>query len=159
MYDVSAYSIIAFSLALAFGLIGAVQLAGPRFVRDAYARWDYAQNLRGVTGALDIAAAIMLAAPAMRGWGIALAAILTFGSVLVFLSHRQYAYALPTIGLMVALVPATAAIPRSGQVQFIVQRQMPAEAGMQIIVASSDAEHARAPQSNEPSGSAAESAL
>jgi len=141
MHGISAYSIVAFSLAVVFGLIGVVQLVGPRFVRDAYKRWDYAQNLRGVTAVLDIAAALMLAAPATRGWGIALAAILTFGSALVFLSHRQYAYALPTIGLMVALVPATVSIPRSAQVQFIVQRQMPVEAGTRTALVWSDADH------------------
>ena len=128
MFDSFIYEAIAMSLAAGFGLIGAVQLIGPRFVRAAYKRWDYSQRLRILTGVLDIAAACMLASPALRGWGIALAAVLTFGSVIIFLNHRQYRYAVPAIGLMVALVPAAVAIPRPGPIQFVVQRQMPAEA-------------------------------
>jgi hypothetical protein len=104
-------------------------------VRAAYRRWDYPQRLRVLTGLLDVAAAFMLAAPPLRGWGIALAAILTFGSVIVFLSHRQYRYAVPAIGLMVALVPAAVAIPRQGPVQFIVERQVAAEAPQTVAAA------------------------
>ena len=143
MYGVSIYSIIALSLAVVFGLIGALQLAGPGFARDAYRRWDYPQRVRLVTGVLDIAAAVMLAVPALRGWGIALAAILTFGSVVILLSHRQYLYAVPAIGLMAALVPATLAVPCPGQVQFVVQRQITPE-GSQTIVASVDADSSSA---------------
>jgi hypothetical protein len=127
VFDNFIYDAIAMSLAAGFGLIGAIQLIGPEFVRAAYKRWDYSQRLRVLTGVLDIAAACMLAAPALRGWGIALAAILTFGSVIIFLSHRQYRYAAAAIGLMLALVPAAVAIPRQGPVQFIVQREIAAE--------------------------------
>jgi hypothetical protein len=135
--DVSTYSIVALWLAVIFALIGAVQLAGPNFVRDAYRHWDYPQRIRLVTGVLDVVAAIMLAVPVFRGWGIALAAILTFGSVIVFLSHRQYRYAVPAIGLMIALVPATVAVPRPAQIQFIVQRSIPSERS-QTVIASDD---------------------
>ena len=124
MYGISIYSAVALWLAVIFGLIGTVQLIGPRFVHEAYRRWDYGRRVRLITGVLDVAAAIMLALPVFRGWGIALAAVLTFGSVVVFLSHRQYRYAVPAIGLMVALVPAAAAVPRPAQIQFIVQRQV-----------------------------------
>lgn len=131
----SIFAVLALSLAVVFGLIGAVQLAGPKFVRDAYRRWDYPQRVRVLTGILDIAAALMLALPALRGWGIAVAGILTFGSVIVFLSHRQYRYAVPAVALMVALVPAAVAIPRTGPVQFIVQRQVAAETPQTMVAA------------------------
>jgi hypothetical protein len=110
----SVYSVVALSLAVVFAAIGAVQLRGPAFVRDAYARWGYAQRVRLVTGALDIVAGLMLAAPALRGWGIALAAVLSFGAGVVFLSHQQYRHA-----LMAALIPAAAAVPFSEQVRFV----------------------------------------
>ncbi len=135
MSDSSIFAVIAVSLAVVFGLIGAVQLIGPRFVRAAYRRWDYPQRLRMLTGLLDIGAAFMLAVPALRGWGIALAAILTFGSVIIFLSHRQYRYAVPAVGLMVALIPAAVAIPRPGPVQFIAQRQIAAEVSQSVVAA------------------------
>ena len=74
-------AIVCLSLAALFAVIGVVQLSGPRFLRDAYARWDYSQAVRVVTGVLDIVAASMLIDPGLRGWGIVLAAVLTFGSV------------------------------------------------------------------------------
>jgi len=144
VYDVSTYSIFVLWLSAIFVLIGAVQLIGPRFVRDAYRHWDYPKSVRLVTGVLDVVAAIMLAVPVLRGWGIAVAAILTFGSVIVFLSHRQYRYAVPTIGLMVALVPATVAVPRPAQIQFMAQRSIPSE-GSQTVIASDDGIVSNAP--------------
>ena len=117
--ELSIYDLITLWLSLTFSLIGLVQLIGPRFVRVAYQRWNYGDRVRVVTGVLDILAAVMLGIPAMRAWGIALAAILAFGSVVVFLNHRQYRAALPTVGLMLALIPATAAVPRPTQIQFI----------------------------------------
>jgi hypothetical protein len=114
VYGISIYSTIALTLAAIVAVIGAMQLAGPRFVIDAYGGWDYPKRVRVVTGLLDIFAASMLAAPALRGWGIALTAILTFGSVVIFLSHQQYRYAIPAIGLMAALIPATVSVQGSG---------------------------------------------
>ena len=137
MYGVSVYSQVAWSLTIVFGLIGAIQLIGPRFVREAYRSWDYGPRVRIVTGLLDITAAVMIALPALRGWGIALGAILTFGAVVVFLNHRQYRYALPAIALLIALVPAAVAVPRPGQVQFIAQKAPPAR-GSERVLASDD---------------------
>jgi hypothetical protein len=136
VYGVSIYSVVALWLSVTLGAIGAVQLVGPRFVREAYRRWGYGPRVRLVTGFLDLAAAIMLAMPEFRGWGIVLAAILTFGSVVVFLNHCQYRYALPTVGLMIALVPAAAAVPRQTQFQLIVQDRAPQAA--QTVMASDD---------------------
>ena len=112
-------TLLAFSLAGLFCSIGVVQLSGPRFLREAYRDCDYSQRLRVATGFLDIAAAVMLGESSLRGWGIALAAILTFGSVVTLLDHRQYAYAAAAALIMASLVPATLAIPRANQVQFI----------------------------------------
>ena len=70
-------------------------------------------------GLLDIAAAAMLADPTLRGWGLVLAAVLVFGSVVTMLNHRQHVGAVSAILMMASLVPATLAIPRASQVQFI----------------------------------------
>lgn len=119
MSDISIYDLIALWLSVIFSAIGLVQLIGPRFVREAYRGWGYGRSVRLVTGVLDIVAAIMLGLPALRVWGIAVAAILTFGSIIVFLNHRQYRQAVPAIGLMLALIPATVAVPRPAQIQFV----------------------------------------
>ena len=138
--DFSIYSIVALALAVVFGVIGVVQLIAPPFVKAAYKAWDFPERVRLVTGVLDIAAALLLAVPASRGWGIVLAGILTFGSIVVFLSHRQYRYALPAVALMAALIPTTMAVPRTGQVQFVSQRQIPTDGDSQTVVASRDTE-------------------
>jgi hypothetical protein len=120
----SVFEIVVMAVAAVFATIGFVQMAGPRFVRDAYEFWGYAQRVRFVTGVLDIGAAVLLATPALRGWGIALAAMLMFGSVIVLLNRRHYFYAIPATALMVALVPATMAVPQGPSIQFVSVRQI-----------------------------------
>ena len=112
-------TVTVFSLAAIFTVIGLVQLTGPRFVRDAYRRWDYPKAVRVVTGLLDLAAAVMLAQPFLRGWGITLAALLTFGSVVTLLNHRHYGCAAMAVLLLIALIPASLALPQTSQIRFI----------------------------------------
>ena len=112
-------AIVCLLLAALFAVIGVVQLSGPRFLRNAYARWEYSQAVRVVTGVLDMLAAAMLIDPGLRGWGIVLGAVLTFGSVVTLLNHRHYAAAAAAILMMVALVPAALAVPRTDEVRFI----------------------------------------
>jgi hypothetical protein len=121
-------AMVALSLAALFGVIGIVQVVGPRFLHSAYRGWNYPPRLRLITAALDIAAAVLLAEASLRGWGIVLAAILIFGSVVTMLNHRQYACAVPLILMMAALVPATLAVPRATEIRFII-------AGPQVLKA------------------------
>ena len=107
----STFSILAAALAVVFWVIGLIHLLGPRFLRDAFEKWNYGTVVRLVTGALEIITALMLAHPDLRGWGIALAALIMFGAVITLLKHEQYLCAVPSIALMAALVPAILAIP------------------------------------------------
>ena len=109
----STFSVLAASLAVVFCVIGFIHLLGPRFLRDAFEKWNYGTRVRLVTGALEIAAAFMLAHPELRGWGIALAALIMFGAVITLLSHEQYLWAAPSMVLMAALIPATFAVPHA----------------------------------------------
>jgi uncharacterized membrane protein len=106
-------SVLAAALAAVFWVIGVAHLLAPRFLRDAFEKWNYGTKVRLVTGTLEIMAALMLAHPELRGWGIALAGLIMFGAVITLLSHEQYLCAVPTIALMVALVPAMLAVPRA----------------------------------------------
>lgn len=108
----STYSVLATSLAVVFGVIGFIHLLGPRFLRDAFERWNYGTLVRLVTGVLEIMAALMLAHPELRGWGIALAGLIMFGAVVTLLNHEQYLCAVPSIALMASLIPAILAVPR-----------------------------------------------
>ena len=109
----SNFSVLATSLAVVFGVIGVIHLLGPRFLRDAFEKWNYGTLVRLVTGALEIMTALMLAHPELRGWGIALAALIMFGAVITLLSHEQYLCAAPSMALMAALIPAILAVPRA----------------------------------------------
>src|ERR1051325_6411307 len=107
----STFSQLAVFLAVVFGAIGLTHLLGPRFLREAFEKWEYGTGLRLVTGAFEIAAALMLAYPELRAWGIALAALIMFAAVVTLLNHKQYLWAIPSIALMAALVPAILAVP------------------------------------------------
>ena len=113
MHVSSTFSVLAVSLAAVFWVIGFIHLLGPRFLRDAFEEWNYGTPVRVVTGALEITAALMLADPELRGWGIALGALVMAGAVITLLSHEQYLCAVPTMALMLALIPATLAVPRA----------------------------------------------
>ena len=82
-----------------------VNLAAPGFVKEAYARWQLPPKFHRVTGGLELLAAALVASPFTRLWGVVLAAMITFSAVLVLLNHRQYAYSVPGMLLLVALVP------------------------------------------------------
>src|SRR4029077_957868 len=109
----SNFSVLAACLAVVFWVIGVVHLLGPRFLRDAFEKWNYGALVRLVTGTLEVLAALMLAHPELRGWGIALAGLIMFGAVITLLNHEQYLCAVPSIALMLALVPAILAVPRA----------------------------------------------
>lgn len=92
---------------------GLVHLAGVRGLRELYAGWDVPTRFYLTMGILEIVAASFLVTPDLRLWGIALAAIIAFGAVVMLLDHGHYLYALPVILFMFVLVPAALAIPHS----------------------------------------------
>ena len=112
-------TLLVWALAALFGIIGWIHFVGPRFLRDAFDRWNYGSRMRIITGLLEIGTALMLADPELRIWGIGLAALIMFAAVITLLNHRQYLCAISSVVLMAALVPATLAVPRSdSQVRF-----------------------------------------
>jgi len=112
MHVSSTFSVLATALAAVFCVIGFIHLLGPRFLREAFEKWNYGTQGLLVTGAFEILAAAMLAHPELRGWGIALAGLSMFGAVITLLRHEQYLCVAPSMALMVALIPAALAVPR-----------------------------------------------
>ena len=103
MYALSFPTIITDALVLAFGIVGIVQFTGVRIVRRAYLRWGYPTRTFRLTGALELLAAILLAAPNTRSAGVALAAAVNFLAVVLLLKNRAYFLALPGLAVMTAL--------------------------------------------------------
>ncbi len=110
MFTVGVPVLLSWSIAAIFAAAGLYQLAGFRAVREAYARWHYPPRFYRVTGTLQFLAAAFLATGETRIWGIFLAGLITFMAVVTLLNHRQYAYAIPGMLLLVALAPATLAV-------------------------------------------------
>jgi hypothetical protein len=92
-------------------LAGLVNVASFKIVRALYADWDIPELFYRTIGMLQILAAVFLASPEMRVYGILIAAPILFGAVVTLLNHRRYAVAAPVILLMAALVVATLAVP------------------------------------------------
>ena len=91
--------------------VGLINIAGPRKLREIYANWDFPPRFYLVAGALEVTAALFLAIPDLRIWGIALAGFIMFGAVVTLFNHRRYMSAVPGIILLAALVPASFAVP------------------------------------------------
>jgi hypothetical protein len=101
-------------------VVGFINIAGPRKVREAYVRWEFPPRFYLVAGVLEVAAAAFLAVPELRLWGIALAGFIAFGAVVTLFNQRRYLSAVPAIILMVALLPASFAVPyEAHQVHYV----------------------------------------
>jgi hypothetical protein len=94
-----------------FGASGLLNMAGPRFLRVAYRRWGFPTNAHRVVGILEILAALFLSNPVTRIWGVILAGFIIFFATVALLNHGKYAYSVPGLLLMLALVPAVLAGP------------------------------------------------
>ena len=112
MIDTISYPfLITWLIGTILSITGFVHVAGPRGLREAYARFEFPPRFYLVAGVLELAAAGLLAMPALRGWGIALTGFISFGAVVTLFNHRRYIFAVPGIVLMVALVPVSLAVP------------------------------------------------
>ena len=111
MLSLEIYGSIALVLSGIFAVSGLVHLVGPTFVRRAYERWNFARGFHYIAGTVELMAGAFLASPTTRIWGVVLAAAVLFSAVVTLLSNRQYAYAVPSIVMLIALAPASLAGP------------------------------------------------
>jgi uncharacterized membrane protein YphA (DoxX/SURF4 family) len=92
---------------------GTLNLLGPAFVRNEFARWGYPSALRIAVGCAELAAALMLVAPATRPMGGALATLVLAGVIVSLWRTREwmrmeYPLILGALTVLI-LVPATRA--------------------------------------------------
>jgi hypothetical protein len=99
--------------AAVLGGAGMVNLTALAPVRRAYASWEISTPSYVVVGALQLVAAGLLLVPALRLWGIALAALIAFGAVVLLLDRGRYITAVPVVFFMVALVAVALLVPPS----------------------------------------------
>jgi hypothetical protein len=94
-----------------FGAGGMLHMVGPAFVRRAYRNWGFHSNAHRVVGVLQILTALFLSNPVTRIWGVILAGFIIFFATVALLNRGKYAYSVPGLLLMLALVPASLAGP------------------------------------------------
>ena len=82
------------------GLVNALGMAG---TRSAFVRWGFPRWWGVVTGALEIASAVLIALPDTRSVGLALGAVILAAAICTVLRHRDFSHLVP-LGGFVALL-------------------------------------------------------
>ena len=111
MPELSLPLVAAWANAAFLGIAGMINWFDGRKVRALYERWSIPARSYRTVGLLEIAAAMFLILPYLRAWGIVLGAAILFGSAVLLLSHRRYAYAMVVIVMLAMLGAAVFAIP------------------------------------------------
>jgi hypothetical protein len=111
MLDFSFPVMAAWANAAIFAAAGLINFTAIKSVRAVYDRWDVSPGFYRPLGLVEIAAAVCLAVPSLRFWGVLLAAPIFFGSVVMLLDHRHYGYAASVVVMMTGLAAALLAIP------------------------------------------------
>jgi DoxX-like family len=82
------------------GLVNAISAPA---TRSSFVRWGYPQWWGRLTGALEMATAVLIALPGSRDAGLILGAMIIAAAVLTVLRHRDFSHLAP-LGAFVALL-------------------------------------------------------
>jgi uncharacterized membrane protein YphA (DoxX/SURF4 family) len=100
---------VALILAAAMAIGGTLNLAGPAFVREEFARWGYPGWLRPAVGVVEWVAALLLLLPATRPFGAALALAVLVGVLASLARDRAWLRCeYPAVLLVIALLVLSA---------------------------------------------------
>ena len=123
MFQFSPYAVIPIALAWIFAAIGFFHMLAPGRLVATYRQWGYPPAFPVVAGLLNITAAVLMAYPERRLFGVALAAIILFVSNVMLIGRNHYLGAVPGIILLLAL-PFAAATTRDASSPALVHAQM-----------------------------------
>jgi hypothetical protein len=104
------HSLSIWLLVAAFFGAGLFNAIGTPATQSGFVRWGYPSWWCRVTGALEMAVAVLLAFSATRGFGLLLGAAVIGAAVLTVLRHREFAHLAP-LGFFAALLLMTQIIP------------------------------------------------
>ena len=93
-------------LMFVYVVAGVANLAGGPLVRRLFNRWHYPGQFHRVIGGLELLAAALLGFPGTRIFGLVMAGIIGFFSVVTLLNDRKYGWSVPAMLLFAAVVPA-----------------------------------------------------
>ena len=103
------HTILTWLPVLAFFGAGAFNALGRNSTRSDFVRWGYPAWWCYVTGALEMATAVLIAVPATRVGGLMLGAVVILAAIVTVLRHRDFSHLMP-LGVFAALLVAAAAI-------------------------------------------------
>ena len=95
LFGVSAATLLAWLLAIAFLGAGVVNAAGSAAIKDGFVAWGYPRWWNLVTGGLEALAAALIATPAARAAGLMLGAAICVAAVATVVRHKAYSHLAP----------------------------------------------------------------
>ena len=99
LFGISAATLLAWLLALAFLGAGVVNAAGSAAIKDDFVRWGYPRWWNLVTGGLEVLTAALIAMPAARVAGLMLGAAICVAAVATVVRHKDYGHVAPGVVL------------------------------------------------------------
>ena len=102
IFGISAATVLAWLLAVAFLGAGIVNAVGSGAIKDDFVRWGYPRWWNLVTGGLEVFVAALIAMPAARVAGLALGAAICVAAVGTVVRFKEYGRVAPGV-LLIAL--------------------------------------------------------
>jgi uncharacterized membrane protein YphA (DoxX/SURF4 family) len=99
LFGMSAATLLAWLLALAFLGAGVVNAAGSAKIKDDFMRWGYPRWWNVVTGGLEVLVAALIAIPVTRMAGLGLGAAICVAAVVTVLRSKDYGHVAPGVVL------------------------------------------------------------
>jgi hypothetical protein len=99
LFSITAATLLAWPLALAFFGAGVVNTAGSAAIKDDFVRWGYPRWWNLVTGALEVLVAALIASPAARVAGLMLGTAICVAAVATVVRYRDYGHLAPGVVL------------------------------------------------------------
>jgi len=95
--------ILVWALAAFFTFAAVINILAPGPIAGEYQRWGYPDWFHFVTGALEMATAVLLALTATRLSGAALGGTVMLAAVATVIVHREYKRAVPPVTVLILL--------------------------------------------------------
>ena len=99
LFSISAATLLAWLLALAFLGAGVVNAAGSAKIKDDFARWGYPRWWNRLTGGLEVLVAALIAMPSARVGGVTLGAAICVAAGATVVRYKDYGHLAPAAGL------------------------------------------------------------
>jgi hypothetical protein len=101
LFGISAATLLAWLLTLAFLGAGLVNAASSAAIKDDFVRWGYPSRWNLVTGGLEVFVAVLIVMPITRIAGLVLGAAICVAAVATVIRYKDYGHVTPAVVLTV----------------------------------------------------------